>query len=335
MSRRPLRYLALALFLSLAPQLAARAWHAAGHSMVASIALKSLNTHDRAAVVALLAQHPDVNRLHWRSGVAGSGLTEGEIFFMRASTWPDEVRPRPGQPPNPENHPDWHFVNLPIDRPGTRPHALPVRHPQNLFDTDILQALSLCAAIARAPNSTPADKAKAISWTIHLVGDLHQPLHASALLSDDFPSGDHGGNLFKIKPGDGFTELHGYWDGRYDELRSPGTVSARAAAIAQANPAHLRPEVADLRPTTWAGESKTIAESFVYKSRNVDLQPGAANPLPDTYKADALTQTDPRIAVGGYRLARVLHQLLQPGPPVNAAVLQAFRNPASLSPVHH
>lgn len=296
--------------------------------MVASVAFKSLDASDRAAVAALLRRHPAAG--DWRTGAAASGLSEEEVFFIRAASWPDDVRPRRGDPPHPENHPAWHFVNLPIDRPGTRPHALPTHRPRDLFDTDILQALSLCASIARAPNSTDADKAKAIAWTIHLVGDLHQPLHASALLSDDFPSGDHGGNLFEIQSNRA-KELHGYWDGLYDELRSQKSVSEHAATLARANPSQLRPEVSDLRPSTWAGESRTIADTFVYTSRGVDLKPGSSNALPAHYEADARSQADPRIAVGGYRLARVLHQLLQPGARVDPAVLRAFREPATVS----
>lgn len=46
---------------------------------------------------------------------------------------------------------------------------------------------------------------------IHLVGDIHQPLHATTRYANDFKTGDRGGNSFKIT-GDGVSNLHALWD---------------------------------------------------------------------------------------------------------------------------
>lgn len=62
----------------------------------------------------------------------------------------------------------------------------------------------------------------AISWDlgnsfdlrllIHYVGDIHQPLHAVSRYAKDFPTGDRGGNSFKITSKDGISNLHALWD---------------------------------------------------------------------------------------------------------------------------
>jgi len=53
---------------------------------------------------------------------------------------------------------------------------------------------------------------------IHIIGDIHQPLHTSALFSKEFPKGDLGGNLFEIiyLKKKSYKELHEFWDAIVD-----------------------------------------------------------------------------------------------------------------------
>lgn len=62
-------------------------------------------------------------------------------------------------------------------------------------------------------------KSMALRLIIHIVGDMHQPLHSSCMYSQRFPNGDRGGNDFKINYQD-YHELHALWDagvGRYKD----------------------------------------------------------------------------------------------------------------------
>lgn len=52
----------------------------------------------------------------------------------------------------------------------------------------------------------------AMRLLIHYVGDIHQPLHATTKFDATYPSGDRGGNSFKVLEKDGIKELHGVWD---------------------------------------------------------------------------------------------------------------------------
>lgn len=53
----------------------------------------------------------------------------------------------------------------------------------------------------------------ALRLIIHYVGDIHQPLHATAMVNDYYPKGDIGGNREYINPNvDGVGNLHSVWD---------------------------------------------------------------------------------------------------------------------------
>ncbi len=58
-------------------------------------------------------------------------------------------------------------------------------------------------------------------YLVHVLGDIHQPLHTSALFSQKFPKGDLGGNLFLIKfPTNNITNLHKLYDSGIDKIKN-------------------------------------------------------------------------------------------------------------------
>jgi hypothetical protein len=62
-------------------------------------------------------------------------------------------------------------------------------------------------------NKTTAEKALFSRYLIHVVGDIHQPLHSVSLYNQTFPSGDRGGNSLKITLMNGTSQnLHSFWD---------------------------------------------------------------------------------------------------------------------------
>ena len=81
-------------------------------------------------------------------------------------------------------------------------------------------------------NAADTTKAVALAWLLHLVGDIHQPLHCSSRVTPDeaLPRGDAGGNTFRL---DDNRNLHGYWDRILGEAiapaRSKRCTSLRAA----------------------------------------------------------------------------------------------------------
>jgi hypothetical protein len=51
-----------------------------------------------------------------------------------------------------------------------------------------------------------------IRLLVHIIGDIHQPLHAAQLVDSQFTDGDQGGNLFQIYYQGNLMKLHGFWD---------------------------------------------------------------------------------------------------------------------------
>lgn len=62
------------------------------------------------------------------------------------------------------------------------------------------------------------EKSLLLRYLIHVLGDIHQPLHAASLFDERFPKGDMGGNLYKIRYTENVNELHKLFDSGADKL---------------------------------------------------------------------------------------------------------------------
>jgi hypothetical protein len=126
---------------------------------------------------------------------------------MLAARWPDDVRGNPTF-----DRPADHFIDLPY-KPAGQPSSVHVSEPapQNL----VVSYAEHVATIRTSSND--ADRAVALCWLFHLTGDVHQPLHAVSLFTEQYATseGDRGGTRFYIraKPGSATLSLHSLWDG--------------------------------------------------------------------------------------------------------------------------
>ena len=101
--------------------------------------------------------------------------------------------------------------------------------------------LGLVPTAAGAAPTPPADateygshpaQAYDLSWLEHLVGDIHQPLHAVSRYSVLHPGGDHGGNEFHLDdPADPKLSLHWFWDSALAADPDPQKVIALAKSL--------------------------------------------------------------------------------------------------------
>ena len=117
-------------------------------------------------------------------------------------------------------------------------------------------------------------KSTAMRLLIHYLGDVHQPLHCTALVNDKYPKGDRGGNSFPIVPKDELNELHAIWDSIIYEY--PGypvlpfsdsdweSLGKNASRMFSDYPVD-QDKVDDLEPENWAVESFDISRTFVYR----------------------------------------------------------------------
>lgn len=85
---------------------------------------------------------------------------------------------------------------------------------------NVLQATNYCLSVIKS-DAPPSQKALAYSWLLHLIGDLHQPMHSVALFCERYPYGDRGGNSVKLAKGD---SLHSLWDNLLGHSHKPNDV---------------------------------------------------------------------------------------------------------------
>ncbi len=327
------------------------AWNDFGHELIARIAWQELEPEVRSRVLALFRQAPrdslmhclDLNqdrrrgcgRFAYRLGDAGSSEVADRILFERAAYWPDLARQL-----DKYNRPTWHYIGW-TWRQGADGTAhdtdLPVAEPN---------AVSQLVELARsvADTSGRADKrAIHLAWIFHLVGDIHQPLHAASRVTErrDEREGDRGGNGFGLDEWN--RNLHAFWDGALDgrfradyrqqalttltsdsnqppppeqfwgtfgELRDSEYEAHKNRVAAEARSRHpfddaVRASLKSGDFEAWATESNQIVRNTLYPP---DLTRGEAPPA--AYADLAYDISLQRAALAGYRLADLLTNLL-------------------------
>lgn len=270
------------------------AWNALGHKVVADIAWRQLDAQTRADIVRTLRRHPRFDDDFAKEGDAG----DDRWVFQQAAVWPDLAR---GQAEY--DKPTWHYINHPqfIGLPREVSFNLGERRSGRASEWNVAQAIDYCQSVV-ASNAPPSQKALAYSWLIHLVGDVHQPMHSTALVCDRFPKGDRGGNLIPVQS----DNLHVLWDnflGRQHRLQD---VQREVAELEQC-PELWRIEQGDA--SQWIAESHQLAE-FAYAPEILAAvaAEGELIPirLPKGYLKEAGAKARGRIVAAGVRLAVVL-----------------------------
>ncbi|MDR3528334.1 MAG: S1/P1 nuclease, partial [Rhizomicrobium sp.] len=293
-------FLAAALAVSLAP---AEAWNGRGHMIVAATAWTHLTPQAQARATALLKLNPFYAT--WVEGVAAD--EQDQLAFVIAATWPDAIKkwttPCPKDaPPNSGplsgysycndgekpthsgadantgysdklEHKYWHYVDMPFSPDHTK---LVQPEPPNA-ETEIDTFRKTLSA------SDASDDVKSFDlvWLEHLVGDVHQPLHATSRFTKASPQGDQGGNLVCTgtalatkKDATGKetqlckSELHAYWDGLLGNQKPKvaDAVNARAAiAAAKTLDAADATSLTDTDVSHWVADSFAIAKSTAYR----------------------------------------------------------------------
>lgn len=283
----------------------ALAWNPASHMVTGSIAYDELQRNAPAAaahVVAILRQHPQYESL-WKPHLAGMSEPDQERYlFMLAARWPDDIRRNRAF-----DHPEWHYIDYPY-KPRGQPAFVPAPAPPQ---DNLVTAFERNVAVIRS--AAPAgQKATALCWIFHLIGDAHQPLHTVSLFTTQFPRGDRGGNLFYIRlssTGSQTENLHAYWDNILLTDDRYGAARQSAASLESAHPRRSLDELAEPQFEMWVKkESFGLAISAVYHRGSLksgtDRDRGAT--LPRDYPAAAERVAESRVALAGYRLADFL-----------------------------
>ncbi|TKV40706.1 S1/P1 Nuclease, partial [Sphingobium sp. MP9-4] len=158
------------------------AWGPIGHRVTGAIADRNLSGVARANVQLLL----------------------GDEDLAQAATWPDDMKSDPADFWQKQASP-WHYVTVREGDAYTSADAPP--------EGDAMSALARFTATLRDPAASMDDKRLALRFVVHIIGDLHQPLHAGG-------GNDRGGNDMKVSWFGRSTNLHSVWDSAMIEQRS-------------------------------------------------------------------------------------------------------------------
>ena len=251
--------------------------------MVAQIAWSQLSEPCREKVTDLLRFHPDPQIR----------------TLAQASVWPDKIRD-PSHFLRAHSRPDWHYIDR-LFRPP--PDEIELR-----LGGQIVTQLEKQTKILGHPERSAAEKAVALCWVAHLVGDIHQPLHNSELYDQNFPTGDRGGNLFKVVLGQESIPLHVLWDslgGRFLEAPTSLRLKSYERWFRDAHPPETFAErLGEVEFQAWSDEGLALAQEAYVGVR-------LGEPLGDERLKWVLDVSERQVVLAGYRLGAVLEMGLR------------------------
>ncbi len=281
-----------------------------------------------AAVVALERSHPDWSRFEARLGDL-KGSARDRLLFALMARWPDDARG------GPLDHPSWHLDLRLIPDPDS-PSPVLARAPAGAADSlvagEARTAFDLALATVRDASAPASERAIALCWLFHLVGDIHQPLHAGQLVSAAYPLSDSAGGAEKVRsaPGAPPIGLHAFWDAALD-LDKDDAVAADeiAGRLERSEPSAAPPSGApEAAFRGWAQESYLAAATDAYPGRHAVAGPRSdpAPVLDPAYVARAKVVAEARMALAGGRLAWVVEAAM------NSPMERLLRQTASAPP---
>lgn len=232
-------------------------WGATGHRATGYIANKYLNKKARKAIERIL---------------------NGQSLAM-ASTWMDEIRSDSTY----DYTADWHWVTI----PDGMTYEQAEKNPKG----DIIESIERIVAELKSKKLSPQQEAERLKWLIHLIGDIHQPLHVGR-------GDDRGGNNIKIMWFRADSNLHRVWD---SDMIDDTKLSYTELAESLGNPSQQ--QVQSWQQATvrdWAYESMSYRKQvYDYGNARLGYQ----------YSYKYLGTTKERLLQAGIRLAGVLNEI--------------------------
>lgn len=249
------------LLLCVSPR--AFSWGKTGHRIVGEIAQRNLDASAKKGVKDLL----------------------GDEDLSRVATYADEIR---------SNHSfdymgPWHYSNIPTGK-----SYFDQKRPK---EGDVIEALFRFEDTLRDPKKSKEDKALALKLLVHMMGDVHQPLHMGS-------ADDRGGNSVRVKWFKTETNLHSVWDESlvdYEQLSYTEYSNYLNHFTATEKKDFAKGTFLD-----WAKESQDL-RSLVYDT-------GGSDSLGFEYHYKVKPTVELRLRQAGFRLAQVLNNIFKKAP---------------------
>ncbi|MCW8109850.1 S1/P1 nuclease [Alteromonas ponticola] len=239
------------------------AWGQTGHRVTGAIAEHYLSPNAKAALNDLLPNES----------------------LAEASTWADEMRSNP-HPFWQKTASPWHYVTI----PGNKNYQQAGAPAQG----DAYTALEQFRTTLKNPQSTREEKQKALRFIVHIIGDLHQPLHAG-------DGTDRGGNDVKVRFFWQDSNLHRVWDSQLIAQRELSYSEWSEWLLPKITQAERR-DWRDTNPQTWIAESVTIRKT---------IYPKDANNMNYDYLYQHIPTVKKRLQQAGVRIADYLNEIYQ------------------------
>jgi hypothetical protein len=332
MLKRATAFMAAVVFSAIGTNL--HAWDHPGHMTTAGIAFSEV---ERARpdliekIGMLFLAHPETAPF-WVAAGEAKGKERVRRMFIECGRWADDVKFMLN------DRPTWHTARWAIvakDAPPEAKAAAAARHGKPAGQA--IEALTMNFAMLANPESSHKERALALCWVFHIVGDIHQPMHVSDLFSKDFPAGNAAASLSYVQDPIGPTTmpLHVLWDS--NALRSPKLedVDRHTQEFLKKHPRSSFPEL-KAHPGSdpdafreWAREGYQIAVDWAYQLETVSdpdqdqdadklikkmvnfilngISPVEEAPsLPAGYWEKLQTTAERRITLAGYRIADLI-----------------------------
>ena len=279
------------------------AWSEKTHMTTGAIAFEHLMaTHPElmTQIDTIIQAHPDY--LVLSSHVKGlTGHARTRTLFEWLSRWADDIRETP------ESYPEWHYELKVV-------HGWTWLWP--FSNGTASEAFVKNLGILSNRKAANKDRAIALSWLMHIVGDIQQPLHAGHQITAEFPLSDEAGSLAYIRTTDLATpvKLHEYIDSALDsDCANSSTSDTCVEHLRKLWPPHKFEAFNDTNSVSdtfeiWLQESRLLARQDVYIGNFIN-----ASPLPN--KGPVLSQEEQhnitelakrRVAASGYRIAETI-----------------------------
>ncbi len=281
-SRLAKQWILLVTLLASAPQIALEGWGRQGHRLVAAIAANHLTSIGKQNVAWLLDGRP----------------------LAEIASWADDYRTD-----NYQTYP-WHYVSIPPDVTAydrdrdcpRQPGVAAGTGPDKWRDCIVDRILYLQGRLADVTLDRP-DRATALKFLVHFVGDLHQPFHSIGV--------GRGGNDVRVSvfgtsncsTNPSFQRpcnLHAVWDDMLIDHRGWNDsqwISALEELITRQGWQNAEPGT----PAEWAGQSLQLAKAALVPDQGT---------IDETYYRRHITAIDERLALAGVRLAALLNKSL-------------------------
>lgn len=294
------------------------AWDDTGHKLITYIAWEQMSPQAREKAIKLLLSAPEDSDLSvfYLQGSRSDEAKNRELFMI-ASTWADIVRDRKFENRfNKYHQGNWHYADTFWRVTGGQVEVISdFAEPKG----KAVEQLFAFDKLLRDTDASDADKAIALAWVLHLGGDIHQPLHTSARVTELEPKGDQGGNLFLLSPKDAKGEnrlnLHWFWDSiigrnipRKNDACDSEYLPEIAKKITKKFPfAKMQSRLKLGQFDKWQQEGFAIASTELFPSTLKRFEVPS-----ESYKKRAFQTSQERIALAGYRLGQMLNQLFLP-----------------------